>query len=79
MPHETTPEAAEPPEGHVRSTCKLGQGSECCRYLTAGPRGLGCAKLVDGMASLIDRRVASGAFVSLGDNCDGFPIGVVLR
>lgn len=32
----------EIPMDYVKNTCKIGQGSDCCRYLVMG-RGLECA------------------------------------
>lgn len=53
-----------------RSTvCKMGQGAECCRYLTLGGlSGWGCAKHTS-MAWAIDQRAEN--MNAKGDNCDG--------
>lgn len=57
-------------DDHVDSVCRMGQGADCCRYLTIGPEGLECAKLTPLKATL-DQRVATGSFTARGDNCDG--------
>jgi len=54
----------------LKTTCKLGQGSETCRYLIAGPKGFECAKHT-GLQNLIDARVEAGTFRAQGDNCGG--------
>jgi hypothetical protein len=52
-----------------RSTvCKIGQGSECCRYLTCGAQGFNCEKHTS-LAWTIDGRVDQ--MTAKGDNCGG--------
>lgn len=59
------------PEGFTdeyrETVCKMGQGEECCRYLTCGARGFECAKHTS-FAWQIDRKEDMRA---RGDNCDG--------
>ncbi len=52
---------------YIKDTCKIGQGRECCRYLTAGPDGFCCEKL-SSMKSHLDHATHMTA---RGDNCDG--------
>lgn len=49
-------------------TCKMGQGNECCKYLTADPNGLQCGKLNLEVKDWIDGRTD---MVAQSDNCDG--------
>ncbi len=68
---------------HVKETCKIGQGHDCCRYLVMGTGGFECARLVKGGAAnllgqkgetpkdLIDKRVEAKQMVARADNCGG--------
>ncbi len=53
----------------IKEVCKIGQGKDCCRYLTMGPNGFECAKLNLGLMLTIDARVES--MNAKGDNCEG--------
>lgn len=53
---------------YAKATCKIGQGNACCRYLTAGPKGLECEKHTS-LRATIDARVHM--MVAQGDNCEG--------
>lgn len=55
---------------HVKTVCKIGQGKECCRYLTMGPDGLCCEKK-SSLKTILDQRVASNSMTAQGDNCEG--------
>jgi hypothetical protein len=57
------------PDSMLRSTCKIGQGAECCRYLTVSDQFY-CEKHTQ-LAATIDARVAAGTYLSVGDNCEG--------
>jgi hypothetical protein len=57
---------------YLNKVCKIGQGSQCCRYIVAGPEGITCAKKTPFKAQ-IDMRVARGMFAAKADNCDGLP------
>ena len=59
----------------VEFVCRIGQGANCCRYLTADGNGFHCAKLNPSLASAIDRRTD---MVAKSDNCPGVPMGEVL-
>lgn len=58
------------PNEHLKEVCKIGQGKECCRYLTCGPQGFQCAKC-SSLKYQLDGRVWSSTIVAQGDNCDG--------
>jgi hypothetical protein len=51
-----------------KAVCRLGEGAACCRYLTMGGGGWGCAKRSP-MREAIDRR--ADTMGAKGDNCDG--------
>ena len=55
---------------YVMNTCKLGQGAECCRYLTMGIDGWECAKNKP-LARIIDERFKADMMNAQGDNCEG--------
>ena len=55
-------------DGHLKSVCKIGQGAQCCRYLTGNPADFKCAK-TNGMKAAIDARAEK--MKSKGDNCPG--------
>lgn len=63
-------------EQYVRDVCKMGQGAECCRYLTMGADGWSCEK-GSALQFVIDGKVKDGSFTAQGDNCDG-AFGVAL-
>ena len=52
----------------AKEMCKIGQGADCCRYLTGGQTGLECAKLT-GLRAVIDARAAT--MTAQSDNCPG--------
>lgn len=55
---------------HIQTTCKIGQGHDCCRYLVMGPDGFSCEKHGD-LKKHIDYMVATRQFTARGDNCPG--------
>lgn len=57
---------------HVRPLCKMGEGAECCAFLTFGGGGFCCAK-GSSFEFLIWQRQAQGTMTAKGDNCDGPP------
>lgn len=59
-------------EKYVLTICKMGQGKECCRYLTMGSRGWSCEKLTN-LKSYFDKRVTENTITAQGDNCAGKP------
>ena len=67
--HDTRRQTERIDENHVRDVCKVGQGKECCRYLTRGLNGWSCEKLTH--AAYFDKRVAEGNMFAQGDNCPG--------
>lgn len=58
----------------VREICRMGEGSRCCRYLSADGAGFHCLKLEADLALVIDAKVARGAAHACGDNCAGKPM-----
>jgi len=54
----------------ARSICKIGQGHDCCRYLTMAPSGWSCEKHTV-LRMHLDWRVAEENIVARGDNCEG--------
>lgn len=58
---------------HILKVCKIGQGTQCCRYLNMGPEGWGCAKVKPEEKMIFDRSWANDDHVSQGDNCEGQP------
>lgn len=54
----------------LKEVCKIGQGNECCRYITVGPQGIECAKNT-GLKITLDQKVNNGEMVAQGDNCEG--------
>lgn len=59
-----------PDREYTKSVCKIGQGTDCCRYLTMHPDGWSCEKHSE-MSKYLDYRVAIGTFKARGDNCSG--------
>lgn len=55
---------------HVNTICKIGQGADCCRYLTMGPDGFCCEKHRVHKSTL-DARARNRTMVAISDNCDG--------
>ena len=54
---------------HIDQVCKIGQGHDCCRYLTMGVGGFDCSKLHAGLRMTLDARVHG--MTAQGDNCEG--------
>lgn len=59
-----------PTDTHAKEVCKVGQGAECCRYLTMKATGWSCQKHTE-LRRYFDQRVAEGAMNARGDNCIG--------
>lgn len=55
---------------YAKEICKMGQGQECCRYLTMHPDGFSCEKHGE-LRKYLDCRVIAGTITSRGDNCEG--------
>lgn len=51
----------------AKTICKLGKGSECCKFLVCGPGGFECAKLTSMRKHIEDRTNMNAK----GDNCEG--------
>lgn len=55
---------------YAKEVCKIGQGADCCRFLTMGPNGFSCEK--HGQHSgLLTLRAIAGRMVARSDNCQG--------
>lgn len=52
----------------LKTICKVGQGDECCRYITCGASGFECVKHKP-LGSFIDNRVKDETMTAIGDNC----------
>jgi hypothetical protein len=50
--------------------CKMGQGNDCCRYLTCSPDGFECEKH-SLMSDYLDKRASENRMVAQADNCPG--------
>lgn len=59
-----------PDTEYAKTICRIGQGYECCRYLTMGPKGWSCEKH-GRLKKYLDHRVATQTITARGDNCDG--------
>lgn len=55
---------------YAKTICKIGQGAQCCRYLTMHPDGWSCEKHSK-FKKQLDRRVFLGTIHALSDNCGG--------
>jgi len=55
---------------HMEEVCKIGQGNDCCRYLSVAPEGIICAKDDPTLKSSLDRMVIQ--MKAKGDNCKGW-------
>ena len=56
---------------HIKTTCKIGQGAECCKYLVMGGGGFECMKATPEGKATIDKNWEATPHVSQGDNCEG--------
>jgi hypothetical protein len=55
---------------HAKNICQVGQGSNCCRYLTMALDGWSCEKH-SSLKSYLDFRARTGMMHAIGDNCEG--------
>jgi hypothetical protein len=62
--------AKYPDDEYTLSTCKLGQGADCCRYLALGANGWSCEKNGPHRETIV-RRSSKGLMKAKGDNCAG--------
>ena len=56
---------------YIKNTCKIGQGSDCCKYLLLGKEGFTCGKVSEHWKKTVDESWANGNHVAQGDNCEG--------
>lgn len=67
----TVAESNSPPDTEwAKRICLIGQGSECCRYLTMGAHGWSCEKHGT-LRAHIDKRALTHVMHAKGDNCPG--------
>lgn len=59
------------PREMARVLCKLGELSNCCRYLAADKYGMCCLK-GGPLQKEVDRRIEAGTFNAKGNHCDGW-------
>ena len=59
-----------PDTEYAKTVCKIGQGYDCCRYLTMSPGGWSCEK-TGSLRRYLDSRVATMTITARGDNCPG--------
>lgn len=56
---------------HLEQICLIGQGAACCKYITATPVGIRCAKADLYSKMVVDQSWAIHEHVAQGDNCEG--------
>jgi len=54
----------------IRNICKIGQESNCCKYLVMGSKGFECMKFDPENKKVIDSNW-NDTKVAQGDNCEG--------
>ncbi len=59
-------------KNHVKSICKIGQGSTTCSFLVLSGMGFECIKGTIYQANIAERR-AAGTMNAKSDNCSGPP------
>ena len=59
-----------PDAEYATLVCKIGQGYDCCRYLTMAPEGWSCEKM-GRLRRYLDHRVVTLTMTARGDNCPG--------
>jgi len=62
-------------DDYATRVCKIGQGHECCRYLTMGGAGFACAKLT-ALRHTLDARW--GIDGSSRRYCDWLPLEAII-
>lgn len=55
----------------IKDVCKIGQGSDCCKYLLLSPEGFMCGKSNTETKAMVDKSWAETEHVAQGDNCEG--------
>lgn len=56
---------------HVKNVCKIGQGSNCCKYLVAGGQGFQCMKVNPENKKLVEDNWDDTKSAQ-SDNCKGY-------
>lgn len=57
---------------HIEKNCKVGKGSNTCRYLLFGMNGFQCAKDNTENKKAVDENWATKSHGAQGDNCVGY-------
>ncbi len=57
---------------HIEKLCKVGKGSNTCRYLLFGMNGFQCAKDNTENKKAVDENWATKSHGAQGDNCEGY-------
>ena len=61
----------EPPTDEwTKTVCKIGQGHDCCRFLTMSPEGWSCEKHSP-LARILNQRAMRAQMIARSDNCRG--------
>jgi len=58
-------------ENWLQEICKIGQGAQCCKFLTVGPGGFSCGKMDPAIYAGILATWHLAPHTAQGDNCDG--------
>lgn len=58
-------------QDYIRNTCKIGQGTECCKYLVCGAKGFECMRDDPENKKVIDN-AWNNSKIAQGDNCKGY-------
>lgn len=58
------------PDEKLNKICKMGQGHECCRYITVSSEGFECAKGTL-LQKTLDFRASRNQMTARGNNCKG--------
>lgn len=53
----------------AKKRCNLGQGEKCCAYLTSGPKGFICGKVIEGIKIIIDEKLARNKMIAKWTGC----------
>ena len=53
---------------HLETVCKIGRGTDCCKFLAGGPEGLLCGKSIPQLKAALDIKEGMSA---QSDNCGG--------
>jgi hypothetical protein len=67
----TDEQKTTPPEDQwAKEICRIGQGKDCCRFLTMAPTGWSCEK-TSSFSDHLTTKASLGLMVAISDNCEG--------